>query len=133
MEDGRGCNPGGRGAERSRVEVWKRNRPHMVLRSWDLCHVSKMLTQSIERLSTSTYLTDTARLLTCTEALMDMRTEIACRGPLLDATLPNFNQFPLSCVNSPSQCAVFIGSFESNCNMMGGGFQTCYSRDTYLN
>ncbi|KAK9534702.1 hypothetical protein VZT92_007132 [Zoarces viviparus] len=82
-------------------EVVRRNRPHMVLRSWSFCHISRMLTQSIERLSTGTVLTDSAQLLTCRGAHMDVRTEIACWNPQLDATVQTFNhcQFIPSHVN----------------------------------
>lgn len=68
--------PGG-GGSRKRVKVVKANRPHMVLRNWNFWHMSRMLTQSNERLSTGTDLTDSARLLTRREALMDIRTKIA--------------------------------------------------------
>lgn len=87
---------------RGRVEeVVRRNRPHMVLRSWNPWHNSRMLTRSAERLSTGTDLTDSAQLLTCRGAHMDMRTKIACCDPQLDATVRNSNQcqFILSHVN----------------------------------
>ena len=89
------------GCRRGRVEVVRRNRPHMVLRSWSFWHISRMLTQSIERLSTGTDLTDSAQLLTCRGVHMDMRTKIACWDPQLDATVQNLNhcQFILSHIN----------------------------------
>ena len=91
----------GRGCKRERVEVVKRNRPHMVLRSWNFWRISRMLTQSVERLSIGTDLTDSAQLLMCREALMDMRTKIAYCGPQLDSTIENLNlcQFILPHVN----------------------------------
>lgn len=58
----------------------------MVLRSWYFWHISRMLTLSIEGLSVGTGLTDSAQLLTCRGAYMDMETKIASRGPQLDAT-----------------------------------------------
>lgn len=65
------------GCRRERVEWVRRKRPHMVLRSWIFWHISRMLTQSVERLSTGTDLTDSAQLLTCRGTLIDMRTKIA--------------------------------------------------------
>lgn len=90
---GSGCSPGEKGGRRGGVEVVRRNRPHMVSRSWNFWHISRMLTQSTERLSTGTNLTDSAQLLTCRGAHMDMRTKIDCCGLQLDATVQNLNHF----------------------------------------
>ena len=74
------------------VKVDRRGRSNMVLKSRDFWHMSMMLTQSIERLSIGTDLTDSAQLLCCRGAHKSLRTKIACCGPQLDATILSLSQ-----------------------------------------